>query len=425
MNRKKIIQALLKISENTLYPFWKRRDKSSISYFLYKLVCTVTKKLLHVDAFTVVSHHEYLNVSNNSVKTIIKKDREGCYANNVWSINDKQELWYKPISDICLYEHHDVFVCGDSDVIIDFKRKIGINDLCFNLSGHYKYGDSFTWNIKKGMMLVKRLDYNKARYVKSGIMIAGLYSYNYFHCVLDNLIRLLVLDECNIPEDAVFIIDSDIIKYDSLKRIFKVLTEKHNREIVVINRRELLHVETLYYITHVNEFVIKIENWKLGQYDDYTYDWRYMEILRNRLLSIKKQGVNFGERIFISRKNIPRRQYNEQDLMNKLFELGFSSVRPEELSLDEQIALFNNADIIVGSSGAAMTNLLFCKPGAKVFIIERLKHQGSEYSLIPAKLGASCLHYNTHAQVSGKYDENFSLDVDKLMESLHHFISVD
>ena len=423
MSRKTFIQRVLKVTMNTLYPFWERRGNNRLSNFLYRLSCCISKHLLRVDAYTVFSHNSYMANINQSDKTVIKKDRLGCYSNIVWRENEKQKIWEKPISDISLFLHHDVYVCGDSDVVIDRKRKIGINDLCYNLSGYYKYGDSFTWDIKKGMMLVKSMDYKKVRYLKSGIMIAGLYSYNYFHCVLDNLMRLLVLDDCQIPNEAAFIVDSDIIKYESLKKVFDTLTEGSNREVVVLNRRELLHVEKLYYITHVNEFVIKIESWKLGRYDDYTFDWQYMQVLRDSLLRLKKLDVNYGERIFISRKNVPRRQFNEEDVKNSLNEMGFVFVRPEELSLDEQIALFNNADIIVGPSGAAMTNLLFCKPGAKVLIIERIEHKCSLYSLIPIKVGATCQHYNTNAPVSGKYDENFYLDVDDFIITLRHFMS--
>ena len=423
MNRKKLSQWLIKRSINFLYPFWKRRENGRVAHFFYDAACALTKGVLHCDAFTVVSHVLYQENYTNSEGAFIRKEREGCYANMVWSAEEEQKIWTKPLKDLRLYEHHDIYVCGDSDVIIDYKRKIGINDLCYTQTAPYKYGDSFTWDIKDGMMLVKSLDHKKARHIKSGIMIAALYSYNYFHAVLDNLIRLLAVEECQIPEDAAFIVDAVIYKYDSLKKIFEVLTANSKREVVLIERRELLHVDHLFYINHVNEFVIKIENWKLGRYDDYVFDWQYMQLLRDRLLTLKKPGVNFGSHIFISRKNIPRRQFNEAELMTRLVEHGFVSVSPEELTLEEQIALFNDANVIIGSSGAAMTNLLFCKPGAKVLIIENMKHLGSMYSLVPTKVGAACRHYSIQNQVMGKYDEDYVLDVDDFMRQLRDFIT--
>lgn len=423
MNRKNLSQFLIKKTIGFLYPLWKRRDKSCVLHCLYDMACATTKFFLRCDAFTVVSHELYLSSHKDSEKIILRKNREGCYANMVWSAKEKQEIWNKPMKDLCLYKHKDVFVCGDSDVVIDYNEKTGIHDLSYYMKEPYRYGDSFTWDIKDGMMLVKNINRKTARTVKTGIMMAGLYSFNYFHSTLDNLIRLLAVEDCEIPDDAVFIVDADTMKFDSLKKIFEALTQQSRRKVVVLKRRELLHVENLCYITHVNEFVIKIENWKLGRYDDYTFDWHYMQLLRDRLLPLKKTGVEYGSRVFISRKNIPRRKFNEEELIRSLQDLGFVSVSPEKLAFEEQIALFNNADVIVGPSGAAMTNLLFCKPGSKVLISENMKHLGSMYSTIPVKFGAECLHYSIQNQAYGNVDEDYVLDVNDFMNTLRGFIN--
>jgi hypothetical protein len=41
----------------------------------------------------------------------------------------------------------------------------------------------------------------------------------------------------------------------------------------------------------------------------------------------------------------------------------------EDLSIEDQINLFSNAEVIVCAHGAAMTNMLFCKPHTKLFEI--------------------------------------------------------
>ena len=45
---------------------------------------------------------------------------------------------------------------------------------------------------------------------------------------------------------------------------------------------------------------------------------------------------------------------------------GFEELQMEKFSVLEQTFLFNNADIIVGTHGAGLTNILFCKNGATV-----------------------------------------------------------
>jgi capsular polysaccharide biosynthesis protein len=75
--------------------------------------------------------------------------------------------------------------------------------------------------------------------------------------------------------------------------------------------------------------------------------------------------------IFISRSRtwsgpFARKMENESELIKLLFERGFVVVRPEEYSVADQIALFSNAKIIVGESGAAMANIVFAPPGCQV-----------------------------------------------------------
>lgn len=69
-------------------------------------------------------------------------------------------------------------------------------------------------------------------------------------------------------------------------------------------------------------------------------------------------------RIVISRNNQKlRRLVNEDALMEQLTPLGFVLIRPEDLSHGQQVALFSSAEVIVASSGAALTNIVFCRPG--------------------------------------------------------------
>ena len=44
---------------------------------------------------------------------------------------------------------------------------------------------------------------------------------------------------------------------------------------------------------------------------------------------------------------------------------GFQPVYPERLSLNEQKRLMAAAEFVVGPSGAAWTNLVFCSPGTR------------------------------------------------------------
>lgn len=75
--------------------------------------------------------------------------------------------------------------------------------------------------------------------------------------------------------------------------------------------------------------------------------------------------------LYISRHGATRRALlNEPELEAALSARGYAIVRPESLSVRELIALFHHADSIVAPSGAALANMLFCKPGARIIEIQ-------------------------------------------------------
>ena len=60
-----------------------------------------------------------------------------------------------------------------------------------------------------------------------------------------------------------------------------------------------------------------------------------------------------------------RKLVNEGEVFERLERLfGFEAVNPEELDFADQVRLFNEADIVVGAHGSALSNGLFCRPGA-------------------------------------------------------------
>lgn len=78
------------------------------------------------------------------------------------------------------------------------------------------------------------------------------------------------------------------------------------------------------------------------------------------------------KRIFIRR--VPgwqqgRMLSNEEDICRRLVARGYEEVEPGAMSLEQQMAVFRGAERIVGVSGAAMTNIVFCKPGTKVTLL--------------------------------------------------------
>ena len=64
-----------------------------------------------------------------------------------------------------------------------------------------------------------------------------------------------------------------------------------------------------------------------------------------------------------------RRLMNEEEIAADLFKLGFEIVLIEEMTVNEQIDLFQNAKWIVAPNGSALLNLIFADTSAKVLVL--------------------------------------------------------
>jgi hypothetical protein len=83
-------------------------------------------------------------------------------------------------------------------------------------------------------------------------------------------------------------------------------------------------------------------------------------------------------RIYVKRPEGSRRRLlNEADVLDVMALHGFRVVSPETMSLREQVEAFSGATVVVGVSGAALTNTIFCHPRTKVLTL--MPNRGEEY----------------------------------------------
>lgn len=97
-----------------------------------------------------------------------------------------------------------------------------------------------------------------------------------------------------------------------------------------------------------------------------------LDRVRDRILAAAAVDAAAGaKKIYVSRLgSLKRILVNEAELEAALAARGFTIVKPELLSVREQVALFHQADVIVAPAGAALANVLFCRPGAKIIELQ-------------------------------------------------------
>ena len=87
-----------------------------------------------------------------------------------------------------------------------------------------------------------------------------------------------------------------------------------------------------------------------------------------RMLQAGVCAADGPEYIYVSRRGIVsfRQLCNEDEVEAAMVRLGFTIMRPQELSFDEQVAIFARARVIVGPHGAGLTNAAFAARGCLV-----------------------------------------------------------
>jgi tetratricopeptide (TPR) repeat protein/capsular polysaccharide biosynthesis protein len=89
---------------------------------------------------------------------------------------------------------------------------------------------------------------------------------------------------------------------------------------------------------------------------------------------------SYPDRIYISRNKARyRRVFNEEDVMEELSKFGFVRIFLESMPLQEQIALFFHAKMIVTPHGSGLTNTIFCQAGTKVIELVSPHYVGHYY----------------------------------------------
>jgi len=86
-------------------------------------------------------------------------------------------------------------------------------------------------------------------------------------------------------------------------------------------------------------------------------DWEW---LKSKAVGQSTDTTDYSDRVFVSRADADERRItNESELMSELTMLGFKRYTLTEMNFEDQVSLFNNAEIIVGPHGAGLSNIIF------------------------------------------------------------------
>ena len=257
--------------------------------------------------------------------------------------------------------------------------------------------------------------------IACGIFLSGTGCFNYYHYLLEFLSKSEF-----IPKIGEQYREYPLLVHPNAERInnfreFLKLANHQSRKVVVLSEESAYQVESLVQISHLSIFPFNLRGnvkFKAGYFFTRPSTVTY---LRNLALpkALRKNKPKKGyQRIFLSRKQVGRRTYNQDEVFAIAQNHGFEEIYIEDYDIYDQAYIFNQANLIVGPAGAAWTNLLFANKGAKglSWMAEKFGDL-SVYSNI-AKIVGFDLFYIITPNTPGQLHASFHLDPNEFEAAL-------
>lgn len=285
----------------------------------------------------------------------------------------------------------NVSVIGGSNLILTGHETALYELKDLNKSKKFWYTDGGIECYQNNECLVRINDSNIT--FDTAINLTGNFSWNYYHLIYDVLAKFEQIDSLGLDPDIPLLIDSvcfDVPQYFELC----TLLNTRGRKLVKLDKGQRYKVNRLYHFSLPNIIPPNYLDDARIEAEDVLFDLQALHYLRLKLLDCGSKS-DFPKRIFISRNKVGgKREYNESEVFDVLKQYGFVTVCPEDYSIVDQIAMFNNAEFIAGGTGAAFSNLLFCGELCKVMIFTNYELPLSIFSTIADYVGADLIYLN-------------------------------
>ena len=164
---------------------------------------------------------------------------------------------------------------------------------------------------------------------------------------------------------------------------------------------------------YLDDDFYKFENSKIPQFLNILSSVKLLQSIRNIIPNKNKDY----DKIYIRREDANYRAIlNEADLIEKLKKNGFYVINTSQYEILDQISFFLNAKVVLSPYGSGLANIVFCKPGTKIFEIgpknnheydqalsKRYENLSKICNLEYHKFICDSVDVKNHLQISKKY----------------------
>lgn len=204
--------------------------------------------------------------------------------------------------------------------------------------------------------------------VPRGVFMCGNGATNYYHFLIEILPRLRYLLEEPLFKNYPLLVDECVAREPNWREALDTASGGHPCLILPAHRS--YRVGSLLYLSAPNAIPYNLRA-------DVKLEVGYaltrpatVEFLRERfgvsgVSASASHHAHMPKRIFLARRPGGVRAYNQDEIAAVLESFGFVTMHMDALPVAQQARFMSNAEMVAGPSGAAWSNIAFCRPGAK------------------------------------------------------------
>ena len=232
--------------------------------------------------------------------------------------------------------------------------------------------------VDAGNSRIRRLDYDaEAVRLPLGAAFVDACAANYAHWLSEVLPRIVLFCGDDRFRDVPVVVDADL-HGNILESLYSIVGS--DREVITLPVGRSISFDLL-YVTGATGYVPfgrrpgKVTGHSHGLFNPVAADAMRKAF---REIGVQRPDRGTARRIFLKRNSTGRRLLNSSVIERLLLDRGFHIFEPEKSSFAEQVSMFRWADVVVGATGAACANIVFCRPGTRVGILMG-KHRDMPY----------------------------------------------
>ena len=280
-----------------------------------------------------------------------------------------------PVVDIKIFNLQNVFCnINSSSYITKNKDIVYMEEFPYIDRSKANYASGFIHNHDNESAYIKRFNRKKISEYRNVFFLGGNGSFNFYHWMIEIAPKLLLLNNHHIDQYQIDTIAvNDCIKNNKnyMLLLQECLSHLKKVNIVYINQEDIFFANNLYFMNTFNQTIYNFKENNYNHTFSTIYNNKALDFLESRLNSNNISNTYKVHRnIFILRdekavSEFNKRSYNQDEVFGLFEKKGFVGLYFGDLSIAEQAYFFKNADFIIGPSGAAWSNLIFCEKGTK------------------------------------------------------------